>query len=550
MGTLIRIIVGTVVAAALLLPLLALVGSGLVAFDPVEGARPTLVPWGLLLSDPFVGACLWNSVTTATIAVVVGGFLGVPLARIAMGREPRFRRALLAMAVIPAGCGPFFGAIGLAALRDFGGDRLPAGDAWAWVALGWSQAAFAAGWLAFWTSRALGAVPADAVLLAEQAGAPRGAVWRSGAWPLIRPSVARAAAGLFAVLLLEPGGPLVLGLRRTLAAQVVEAAFRADPASRSRAATLALLGSLVAMVVGFVVRRSGGEERLGRVATAEAGGSGRTRRDGGRWRAVAELSAGGLLAILALAPLLGIAGLAIDQLRDDPAGVVPALAGLAGTLRGPGPLASTLAIAASVALAGPIVTRAATFAPCRWSAAAAGAVAPLAIGLGVLCLGWFGEGPSTGGGTRLGPLSGFAAIDPIRSPLVLVAWATLVAQVAWLDRLRGTADRGPTADLIELSRLLGRRWGWRAGLRRLPVAVAAALGPGLYGAAGLATAVLLTPTDVGRPIAPALFRMLIDGRAGAEATLALLAGVLLQTAGFAILAGSGRGRPSTAVGRC
>lgn len=549
MGTLSRIILGTVVSAALLLPLLALVASSLVAFDPVEGARLTLVPWGLLLSDPFVGACLWNSVTAATVAVIVGGFSGVTLARIATGREPWLRRALLAMAVIPAGCSPFFGAIGLAAIRDLGGDRLPVGDAWAWVALGWSQAAFAAGWLAYWTSRALDEVPAEAVLIAEQAGAPRGVVWRSGVWPLIRPSVARAAAGLFVVLLLEPGGPLALGLRRTLATQVVEAAFRADPASRSRAATLAVLGSLVALVVGFVLRRSGGEERLGRIATAEAGGSGWTRRNGGQLRVVAALSGGGGLAILVLAPLVGIAGLAIDQFRDDPAGVVPALAALAGTLRDPGPLARTLAIAASVALAGPFVTRAATFAPCRWTAMAAGAIAPLAIGLGVLCLAWFGEGPSAVA-TRLGPPPRFAAIDPIRSPLLLVVWATLVAQVAWLDRPRGTAGQGPSADLIELSRLLGRRWGWRAGLRRVPVAAASALGPGLYGAAALATAVLLTPTDAGRPVAPAFLRLLIDGRAGVEAMLALLAGVLLQTAGFAILATSGRGRSSTAVGRC
>ena len=48
-------------------------------------------------------------------------------------------------------------------------------------------------------------------------------------WPLVRPRSARAAAVVFVFALAEPGAPLVLGLRRTLAFQIVEAAGRPDP---------------------------------------------------------------------------------------------------------------------------------------------------------------------------------------------------------------------------------------------------------------------------------------------------------------------------------
>ena len=53
--------------------------------------------------------------------------------------------------------------------------------------------------------------------------------WRALFWPLVRPSSARAAALVFVFALVEPGAPLVLGLRRTLAFQIVEAAGRPDP---------------------------------------------------------------------------------------------------------------------------------------------------------------------------------------------------------------------------------------------------------------------------------------------------------------------------------
>ena len=43
-------------------------------------------------------------------------------------------------------------------------------------------------------------------------------------WPIVRPRAARAAAIVFVLAMVEPAQPLILGLRRTLAFQIVDAA--------------------------------------------------------------------------------------------------------------------------------------------------------------------------------------------------------------------------------------------------------------------------------------------------------------------------------------
>ena len=45
----------------------------------------------------------------------------------------------------------------------------------------------------------------------------------SSRWPIVRPAAARAAGIIFLLAIVEPGAPLVLGLRRTLAFQIVDA---------------------------------------------------------------------------------------------------------------------------------------------------------------------------------------------------------------------------------------------------------------------------------------------------------------------------------------
>ena len=70
---------------------------------------------------------------------------------------------------------------------------------------------------------------------ARLAGASPFRIWRSLSWPMVRPSALRAAALVFLFALVEPGAPLILGLRRTLAFQIVEppAGPIPSPASRS-----------------------------------------------------------------------------------------------------------------------------------------------------------------------------------------------------------------------------------------------------------------------------------------------------------------------------
>ena len=71
-------------------------------------------------------------------------------------------------------------------------------------------------------------------------GASHRRAWRQLVWPIVRPEVARTSAAVFAATLLDPGAPIVLGQRRTLAFLIVETTLRRD--APTRAAMLALIG--------------------------------------------------------------------------------------------------------------------------------------------------------------------------------------------------------------------------------------------------------------------------------------------------------------------
>ncbi len=68
----------------------------------------------------------------------------------------------------------------------------------------------------------------------------------------MRPNAARAAGAVFTLTLIEPGAPLVLGLRRTLSFQIVDAALGPEPAPR--AAVLAVVAAAFAVVARGLFR--------------------------------------------------------------------------------------------------------------------------------------------------------------------------------------------------------------------------------------------------------------------------------------------------------
>jgi len=251
-------------------PVVALVLA--VSFDrgPTGDARlsPHLFPVVLWIFDDFAWTCARNSVLFALLvslsALVVGVGLSWLIARRRFWGRPILRGAVAALVAAP----PAFLALGILGLV---GQPHP----WPWPLViqdttgpgasleSWAGLPLWIVWL--WTT-----LPGAAVLVmlaatgpverlerswedaARLAGASPSRIWWSLSWPIVRPSALRAAAMVFFFALVEPGAPLILGLRRTLAFQIVDLAGRPDPFPR--VAVWAVMAGLFGLA-GWVMLR-------------------------------------------------------------------------------------------------------------------------------------------------------------------------------------------------------------------------------------------------------------------------------------------------------
>ena len=247
--------VGTGLWFVVLAPARALLPSAVLDRGPGGAGRWTLFPAALVVFDPFVWDVARNSLVMATLVTAMSLVLGVGLARGLVRSRFWGRPVLLALGIAPVVIPSVVAALGLrlmlGPLATWPGVRfglrtgLPA-DLGSWV--GWFWVELASGvplvWIA--SGAALARVEPAWEDAARLAGATRRMIWRHLLWPVVRPSAARAAGAVFALTLVEPGCALVLGLRRTLAFQIVEAALGPDPAPRAAVLALAAVGLSVA----------------------------------------------------------------------------------------------------------------------------------------------------------------------------------------------------------------------------------------------------------------------------------------------------------------
>ena len=121
------------------------------------------------------------------------------------------------------------------------------GDDWArWGALVWSGLAGATPLVILATRAGLDRVDPTWADAARVVGAGRWRVWLDVTWPTLRPELGRVGGMIFTLALVEPAGPTILGLRRTLAIELTDAALRfPEP---NRAAALAAIACLVAVL--------------------------------------------------------------------------------------------------------------------------------------------------------------------------------------------------------------------------------------------------------------------------------------------------------------
>ena len=560
-----------ILGALAIVPALALVLA--VVFDRAgEGdVRFSLLPMALAALDPFVWTCVRNSVIFAIVLTAASLLVGVGLGWVVARRRFWGRSVLGAGVAAMLAAAPVCLALGLVGLWGTpqpwpwpiaAGDTRAGGaslESWRgtplWAIWLWSTLPGSVAMVMLATAAAVERLePAweDAAVLA---GAGRFRCWRRLTWPVVRPSAARAAALVFVLALLEPGAPLILGLRRTLAFQIVEAAVGPDPFPR--VAVWCVLAGLIALAGRSLLLWWGGPAILAEAAAAQVGrpGGAPPRRATVIHAVVCTTAMSGWvmvggLPVLGLFHLLRGVGSAVDpstgpdllrRVLDPPMPQLATNSLLLGLEAAAGILAVAWLVQPGPGLGSPGTT----------GSRLLGSIAllpPLMQGVGMLALPWL-AGLAAESLREVPGCAGWAAglghwafeLRPDRDP-----WPLLVVAVGLTIGLRlvrtweGSADADPRAIrshfeaalLVGVSRsrarAVGRPWRLARWFGRFVLAAGLA-------ATSLTPALLFTPWSDGRTAAPAILT-LAEGPEDARLQAAALAigAIAVQLAAWAI----------------
>ena len=539
----------------LALPLPAPWVSAAIDRGPDGPARLSALPIALAIFDPFVLECAMHSTIVAGLLAAGSMALGLGLGHLAGLRRTWARTGLVLLAKLPMAAGPLLIAPGV--LLVMGGP-----DGWEWLAartvLGWS-AEDAARWSALvwvglaWgvplmmlaTESALRRVEPARVDAARAVGATRLRAWRDAVWPVVRPEAARGAATVFTLALVEPAGPMVLGLRRTLAVQILGAANRLD--QPTRAATLAILAIAIALLARSAILRWGGPSLLG------PGPGPRPRPDPARpRRSLPTLAALAGWSAFAAGPVLALLWRLSGPARESGLDRWPAL--LAGWSGDPEFRAGAIhaATAAGLAVGLDLLVLAAIAARSRATRLLIRGfevVPPMALAVGALTIPWALGALADRLGGDLGPSLRALALElsPARSPGFLLIAAIAAGRLPTLVRAADLAGDRARPVLADAGRLMGlsrhrahraaqNRWLGIVSIR--PVLLSFALA-----STALAPALLLAPGSERRTLAPAVLNRLLESGTPDPGLLGPVAALLLvNLAGFA-LASRGRAGP-------
>jgi ABC-type Fe3+ transport system permease subunit len=523
---------GTGLWVVVLAPALALLPAAVLDRGPGGTVRPTLFPMALSALDPLLWDCVRNSVTVAVIVAVGSVVLGTALAHVGVRWRFWGRPVLTALAIALLAVPPLFGAIGLRRLAaptvafatsgrldGFDPSALAGWVGWVWVGL-----ASGVPLVVLAATAALERIDPAWVDSARLVGAGPRRIWRDLVWPIVRPEVARAGGMVFALTLIEPGAPLALGLRRTLAYQVVESALGRE--LTPRAPLLALAAVAIALIGRVLVRWWGGP--------AATGGSypevGVARPEIARWpRATVYVALAAIGLVLAWLPIVAL------------------LASLSSLPR-PADMESTRLLLNSLALgvAVVLIDLALSWTLAAWAgrrhawvlslAAWPELLPPLALGVGALMLpGLLEMGADWGRADGMGRALARGArvladlLDLDRSPGLLLVLAVSAARLPFLARAvehgrsRDRLAQIDSALTLGASPLQARRTA--SGLWR-SAAPGALLMTFALAATDVAAALILAPTIECRPIAPGIL-ILADEPGDGLPRAALLAGLAL-----------------------
>jgi iron(III) transport system permease protein len=541
-----------VIAALATVPLAALVLAAVVDRGPRGALRLSLFPLALTLLDDYVWECARNSIAVAALAAAVSLGLGLGLALI-LGRWRFWGRGVWkALAFGPLVVPPLFGAIGLRHLFWATDSATGWPRSWAighWLALVALDVFAGAPLVALSVCRALSCVDPVWEEAARGAGAGPGRIWGTLIWPLVRPAAAGATAAVFTCAMFEPGGPLVLGIRRTLAFQIVEAALSDD--APTHAAILALLGCGVAGLARAVASwwSKGGLPNHVSAARPPA------RRADWR-RAAAYAGCLGVWTGLAWVPLSGLLAIALPQPVASSEGVAgshwerlrlvietPETRNLVLCSLGVGFIVATLTVAAAPLLAPARRRRGAG--PSRLVP-----IPALAVAVGILAVPWIlrvgADAMRSRATSAVLPSLVIAlehGIDPYRAPGVALVWALTLVRLPLSVSVAGRARRRCRPVLRDAALSLGGAQArvWSTITRPLvggPL-VRAWLLTAALAATSVGPALLLLPLAASWTIGPGVL-FLADSPGGASQAAAM-ALIVACSANLAALAWAMRG---------
>ncbi|SIO20141.1 iron(III) transport system permease protein [Singulisphaera sp. GP187] len=540
----------------LLTPVVALVPAAFVDQGPGGVVRPTVFPFALAVLDPFVRLASLNSVLGAFVITLGSLVLGVGLARLLTGWRFWGRGPLAALVLAPVIVSPLFTALGLRLL--FGAHLVvdgPAGSQLSWICWIWAEMTSGVALVALATASALDRVEPSWIDAARQTGAGRFRIWWELIWPPVRPYALRAAGAVFTLALVEPGAPLVLGLRRTLAFQIIEAASGLDP--MPRAAVLALEAVGIAMVGRLLLNWWGGRP------SALPPGPPIARAEDSSWPRTAVflglLTAGLILAWLPVWALIGSAFSSASGTSAKSRSLsITAFIHRLNQGESHRLVLNSLALGLAVVAINLVAARSlSVWAGRRRSvarlAAWPDAFPPLTIGVGALALG--GLLQLAVDWLRIGERPGFLIVgfsvlrnglDLDRTPGPLLLLAVAAACQSPLILVSRQVGRWSLGQLTDAAITLGatERQAHRAGLAGwFGVPPGVLLLTLVLATTSLSPALILTPTVENRPVAPGILR-LADQPDDAPSLAAALATCVIAVNVAALgLAAKGRSEP-------
>jgi ABC-type Fe3+ transport system permease subunit len=550
-------VVGRIPGACLLFGLLFL---GLAAWPSAfldRGAtgavRVSVFPLALTLFDPFIWSCARNSLLIAGMVSVGSLVIGVVLGFVAATSRFRGRSLLWVLAIIPAAAGPLLLAPGVA--LALGGTRasewLSARSFWTysfdelvrWMALVWIGLATGAPIVALVVTSSLKAMESAWIEAARASEASRIPIVREILWPILRPEVARASAAVFTLSLVEPAGPLILGLNRTLAHAILDSAIRLD--QPTRAASLAILAILIAAIGRTLIGWWGGPL----IVRSDFTASPIVERAGFRRGWICRLILAGWVTF-AVGPLGLLVFKAVQVLEAAGSGLWK------DVLEDPELhhwIANSATTASLALLVDLVILR--TLLGRRMGLSDHGlkmtsrflkAIPPLALGVGAYATPWLLEalGDTLGGVSGVWIRSLALELNPARSPGYLLILVVAAGKLPMLVKIAEMARSKVRTSLVDASKLMGvpdaqanlagqGNWlGFVPGRAAILVLALASL--------NLPPALLMSPFSERRTVAPAiLLSILHEGLTDPRIALAIV-GVLVWKLGAFALASSCR----------